>query len=468
MSLTASRLSRIVTDTVNDPAQRLLGLLGPLDDAVLTTVVTNERLIAEVVAGAGVGAAGWAVENSRFLLAELADEPFITRRRRPDTEAGFTEAVALWVVLRLAGTRAIPEHLSTELTKAIRERIPDDISVDQALRCLHLAHAYFSQALFRFVETALPVDAQVGTMRTVSTELFAGMETLAAAVTGEFAAERDRWFAGSAGERATLVNAIIKGEPVDPAKAMRRLRYPLTHHHVALVVWQDQLTPDGERELESTAQRVLDRLGCSTTMLLPAGSGRLWAWGGRASTQPLELRKIVGLPTFPDGVHVASGLPGRGITGFQRSHTQAITAERVGRMAEPKPDRLYDYGEMELAILLGSEVNGTSEFVRRELGALAAGDKSTVALRKTVRCLLDNERSVAATAELMHIAKNTVVYRAKKAEQLLGRSLREDRLRLHLALHLADQLGPAVLGARRGVTPGEPALPAPRWAERSA
>ncbi|RKT53862.1 PucR family transcriptional regulator [Saccharothrix australiensis] len=464
MSLTASELSHLAVGRITDPTWEILRLLRPLDDTALSLASTSERLVDEVVARAGAGAAGWAVENSQLLLTELADEPFINRERLPQSEVGFTEAVALWVVLRLTGVRAIPDLLSAELTKAIRERIPDDISVDQALACLRKAHAHFSQALFRFVETMLPAPGQATAMRLVSTELFAGMETLAATVTEAFAAERSRWFAGSAGERATLVNAILKGEPVDPAKAMRRLGYELTLHHVALVLWQDELTPDGGRELEATALRVLDRLGCSSTLLLPAGSGRLWAWGGRASSRPVALRKVADLPAFPAGVHVASGLPGDGVAGFQRSHAQAITAERVGRVAEPKPDRLYDYGEMELAILLGGEVAGAAEFVRRELGPLASCDKSMVAVRETVRCLLDNERSVAATAELMHIAKNTVVYRAKKAEQLLGRSLREDRLRLHLALHLADQLGPVLLSERRGTTSDDAVLPAPRRA----
>jgi DNA-binding PucR family transcriptional regulator len=96
-------------------------------------------------------------------------------------------------------------------------------------------------------------------------------------------------------------------------------------------------------------------------------------------------------------------------------------------------------------ILLGNDAEATTDFVRRELGPLAEDSKTMAALRETVRCLLDNERAVAVTAKHLHIAKNTVVYRVKKAEQLLGRSLREDHLRLHLALYLAERLGSAVL-----------------------
>jgi sugar diacid utilization regulator len=73
-------------------------------------------------------------------------------------------------------------------------------------------------------------------------------------------------------------------------------------------------------------------------------------------------------------VHVASGLPGDGLTGFRLSHRQ------------------------------------------------------------------DAERSVAAVARTLHIAKNTVLYRVRKAERLRGRPLGEDRLRLHAALHLISAM----------------------------
>ncbi|MGW1507332.1 PucR family transcriptional regulator [Streptomyces mirabilis] len=285
-------------------------------------------------------------------------------------------------------------------------------------------------------------------MRSISADLFEGMETLSAAVTERFAAERNRWLAGPVSERFELVSSILEGKPVDTKRAMLRLGYELTQHHIALVVWQDEIPPDGSHELGTTALRLLEQAGCSSMLLLPAGAGRLWAWGGRATGRPGELRragKPVGLPSH---IHVASGLPGDGVAGFRRSHEQAITAERVGRITEQGPNRLCDYGALELVILLGNDAEATADFVRRELGPLAEDNKTMAALRESVRCLLDNERAVAVTAKHLHIAKNTVVYRVKKAEQLLGRSLREDHLRLHLALYLAERLGSAVLAER--------------------
>ncbi|MEI5100456.1 helix-turn-helix domain-containing protein [Streptomyces sp. PmtG] len=394
---------------------------------------------------AGPGATGWAIENSRMLLAELADDPFARFDLKSRSETRLVEAISLWGVLRLSGTRAIPRLLAVELTNAIRERIGDNTTVDLLLRYVRATHASFTRGLFEFCATTIPAQEQAAMMRSISADLFDGMETLTAAVTETFTAERDRWFAGSVGERFELVSAILKGTPVDTRTTLRQLRYDLTLHHVALVLWQDEITPDSARELETAALRLLDQAGCSSTLLLPAGPGRLWAWGGRATDRPGELRRADKPVALPPHVRVASGLPGDGVAGFQRSHEQAVTAERIGRITEPGPSGLCDYGDLELVILLGNDADSTADFVRRELGPLADDTRSMAALRETVRCLLDNERGVALTAKHLHIAKNTVVYRVKKAEQLLGRSLREDHLRLHLALYLAGRLGPSVL-----------------------
>ena len=416
-----------------------LHLLRPEDGSVLSLAATNPFLIEEVVVRAGAGAAGWAVEHGRTLRADLAQEPLLRTGRGPCADPGFVEAVSLWAVLRLSGVKAVPDRLAEELTRVIRHRIPEGVPVESGLRCIRAAHAQLTRALFQFCETTLPPGAQLAAMRTISAELFDGMETLAALVAEEFAAERDRWFAGSAGERAELVTAILAGEPTDPRQALRQLGYDLTLHHVALVVWRDELFSTSSRELESAAVRLLELAGCSSFLLMPMGSGRLWAWGGRASGRPAEFRRLDHPPVFPAGMLVASGLPGDGVNGFRRSHTQALTAERL---ASSKRGRLFDYGAMELMVLLGADPTAAAEFVTRELGPLAADDRSMAALRDTVRCFLDQEGGLSATAELLHIAKNTVAYRVKKAEQLLGRSVREDRLRLHTALYLADHLGP--------------------------
>jgi DNA-binding PucR family transcriptional regulator len=48
-------------------------------------------------------------------------------------------------------------------------------------------------------------------------------------------------------------------------------------------------------------------------------------------------------------------------------------------------------------------------------------------------------------AKELYVHQNTVTYRVKRAEELLGRGVSEEPLELMCALILADTLGPAVL-----------------------
>ncbi|MEU7738013.1 helix-turn-helix domain-containing protein, partial [Streptomyces griseus] len=82
-----------------------------------------------------------------------------------------------------------------------------------------------------------------------------------------------------------------------------------------------------------------------------------------------------------------------------------------------------------------------ADFVCRELGGLGDDSPSAGALRATLKCYLDHDRSVATVAQRLHIAKNTVLYRIKRAEQVRGRPLGDNRLQLHTALYLAETFG---------------------------
>jgi DNA-binding PucR family transcriptional regulator len=56
-------------------------------------------------------------------------------------------------------------------------------------------------------------------------------------------------------------------------------------------------------------------------------------------------------------------------------------------------------------------------------------------------------------AEDLFIHANTVSYRVKKAEEVLGHAIDEDPVELTCALMLAEALGPAVLGEEKGPVP---------------
>ncbi|MFS8103084.1 helix-turn-helix domain-containing protein [Lentzea alba] len=299
-------------------------------------------------------------------------------------------------------------------------------------------------------EEKLSVSERGAATRQLMSDLFGGLDFLSSTLIAQFTAERERWLRSAAFTRRDLVESVLSGAS-DGQVMSRRLGYDLSRHHLALLVWSDELTEYTARDLERAALRVL--AGCTAQLLVVAGPTKLWAWGSRAGSGPRA--------EVPDDldVHVAAGLPEAGTVGFRASHEQAVAVERLTRLAGRKPG-LSTYEELGLVALAAENINTAKDFVRRELGPLSADDAASAELRLTLKAYLDHDKGVAAAAGELHVAKNTVPYRVRKAERLLDRSVRDDRLRLQVALHLADarNLSAGLRSAsRRGVPPSAPA-----------
>jgi DNA-binding PucR family transcriptional regulator len=106
---------------------------------------------------------------------------------------------------------------------------------------------------------------------------------------------------------------------------------------------------------------------------------------------------------------------------------------------------LFDYAELDLIAMLSAHLDEARRFVRRELGGLAGSGEPATTLRTTLKCYLDAERSLNTTAELLHVARNTVAYRIQRAEQLRGREIEVRRMQLQVALALTEEFGDLVL-----------------------
>ncbi len=358
--------------------------------------------------------------------------------------------MALSAVVSLTGDHTPPAALSGEISALVKEAVPRGVSVDVGLQGVQLFHGDFLGRLFDWCRAELPAESRAEAMRQLSADLFEGMAELSALMAQEFTEVRDRWLAGAAAARQEMVRDILAGEDVGPDRAMARLSYDLTVHHLALTAWSDTDSADGADELADAATRLLKSAGCSSILLVPIGTAKLWAWGGRVGGPPEPGADSFDSPDrdsparegrVPPQPRIALGRPGSALAGFRRSHEQALAAERAGRIGR-LPGPVYDYERLELPILLNALPDAAGEFVTRVLGPLAADDPAMAELRATLSAYLDEDRAVSAVAGRLHIAKNTVLYRVKKAEQLRGRPVRQDRLAVHAALRFVEVFGP--------------------------
>ncbi|AGP51942.1 hypothetical protein M271_01525 [Streptomyces rapamycinicus NRRL 5491] len=412
---------------------------------MIGSAVSDPMLVAEVVARVGRAAAGWAIEAGQAMAARrnahgISDVRYVHFRPRRSYEA-----LALSAVVSLSGDHTPPAALRSEFSALVREAVPRGVSVDVGLQGVQLFHSDFLGRLFDWCGAHLPPESQAEGMRQMSADLFEGMAALSALMAQEFAVTRDRWLAGTAAARQEMVRDILAGREVDRDRAMSRLSYDLTVHHLALIAWSDTEVAGGADELADAATRLLTTLGCSSVLLVPTGTAKLWAWGGRVSGPPPapgpDRRSAPRDQGLPPHLRVALGRPGYALAGFRRSHEQALAAELAGRVGR-SPGPVYDYERLELPILLNADPVAAAEFVTRVLGPLAADDPAMAELRSTLSAYLDDDRAVSAVAERLHIAKNTVLYRVKKAEQLRGRPVKEGRLAVHAALNFVEVFGP--------------------------
>ncbi len=335
-------------------------------------------------------------------------------------------------------------------------------------RAYRTAQGVFSgMALERLRATTDDADHLAEAMVFFNQWLFAWIEALERQLTSVYMREREQWVRGAAAMRAAEVRALLGGARVDVAEVGKRLGYELERFHVGYVVWSEGVddTPGAGQaiygEMERVAAAVAESLGARRALTVPEGR-HLACWIGRREPPNLEdLRVPAGLggegPAGAGTVSVAAGSPAHGVEGFVRSHNEALVARRVAQLGGTRagffipemnnstrvPGRgaaCVAYPDLALDALLTADVEAARRFAERELGPLAGEDDSSRRLACTLAIFLEEGASFVRAARRLGVHTNTVTYRVRRAEELLGHSVAERRLELRVALRLIGLL----------------------------
>jgi DNA-binding PucR family transcriptional regulator len=273
--------------------------------------------------------------------------------------------------------------------------------------------------------------------------IFAYVEAIERRLTDVYTSEREQWVHGAAAVRSAEVRALLGGTvAVDPAAVSLRLGYELDRVHVGFVIWSEET---GERpgdagdlfaEMESAAAAVAESLGAEAPLTVIEGR-HLACWAGLRSEPELS---SVRLPGAARGLSVAVGTPAPGVEGFVLSHREALLARRVAQLRGDGEGTVATYPDLALEAMLAEDPKVARRFATRELGPLAARDEATARLASTVAIFLEEGASFLRAGRRLEIHANTVAYRVRRAEALLGRSVNERQLELRVALRLARLL----------------------------
>lgn len=413
--------------------------------------VSSPTAIAEAEADLGPGPVAWAVETAagateRYAqqAPEVADSPAAVRSARRSSEA------CCLALLRGLLHDTVPDDIAVpvETVDGHRDLVHRDVALDRVLLGVWTSQVHTYERLLAAMRHFVEPDRWADESERVTRLSFAYVEKLTTIFTVQYAAEKERWAGSALAARRHVVDDLLAGRRVSPATVKRLLGLDLEHHHLAMVLWSDPPEPEDANpavSLHHLAADLISALGATNSVLLATGTCQLWAWASWPHQPPPDL---IGLPgaqlqakvaRFPAGGHAALGPCARGRSGFRDSHLAARETERVAQaLGEPG---VYAYADTAVLALLTAVPGHAERYMREVLGPLADPGDKTAELRETLRRYLAHGRSRNLAAEELFVAPNTVAYRVKRAEQLLGRSLPQDHLSLRLALEISRVIG---------------------------
>ncbi|SPM40631.1 putative PucR family transcriptional regulator [Mycobacterium numidiamassiliense] len=233
----------------------------------------------------------------------------------------------------------------------------------------------------------------------------------------------------------TIRDLLLDDTVVDEALASTVLRCDIGGYHVGLV-----LSPLAAGvDVRAVAGTLSTAAGAASGATLMVGDGTMWSW----LTWPRRpgedrLRRVHDTPA--KDVVVGMGEPGRGRSGFARSHQQARDAERVTRLNRNVCGGVVRYRDVELAGALCGDVGRARRFAEDRLSTLISDDPTVERLRETLLVYLDNGCRQSRAAEVLHVHPKTVSYRLAQAQRLLGQPFAEHVLDVGAALTVAQAL----------------------------
>jgi PucR-like helix-turn-helix protein/diguanylate cyclase with GGDEF domain len=308
------------------------------------------------------------------------------------------------------------------------------------LRAYRMGHGLV-ETRFAQVAAKLIIDAEVRwlVLAEATRFNFAYIDTVCTRLVEDYEEERARWIRGAAAARAELVSAIIDGHDVAPDEATSRLHYGVHGRHLAFIVWRETgpVAEQWAAPLEVTATALARELGGGQVLLIPIGERVVWAW---TSSDNLIASPPARPKALASGARAAVGTQHEHVVGMGASHHEARAARRVAELFGSRPGALVRYESVAVTSLQCADPAHAARFTERVLGDLAEDTDQMARLRETARAYLEANLSPRNTARQLDIHQNTVVYRIRKVEEIIGRPIEAYRVELEVALRLVGGL----------------------------
>ncbi len=380
---------------------------------------------------------------TRQIHAEIDEVP---DQLQEDTLSSCRANVHLIVQLIHDDVEASSAVAPVEATHYAREWARAGLPIEALMRTYRIGHAVMSQVWLERLQLMKARREVLAEAVTVSSAwMFAYVDAVSGGIADSYMKERERWVRSAAALRTDEVRAILDGRQVDEVRGSQRLRYALGRTHVAVIVAGEE-AEDADATIglyERVAHDVQRAIGGGESLGVPLGMRTLVTWVSFNDGEAPDLSALSpvhGAEALAAGVRLAVGEPASGLAGFRRTYDDALMAQRVARLRERRPGSVTRYEDVVLVGLLSQDEDTARRFVAGELGALVDESDSVKRVTATLKVFLEEGSSNVRAARRLGVHENTVAYRVKRAEALLGRTVDDRRLELRAALLLVDAL----------------------------
>lgn len=311
-----------------------------------------------------------------------------------------------------------------------------DLTLQALLRSYRLGgHALQQRAIDELRGWDLSAAEALSTAKRITQVINDYADLISNELVDVYTTERRVWAARSDAAQVARIRAVLDTDTLKTTAAEELLGMPMRGWHVAVIAWTD--SPEPLRGL----QPLLTEVSGIAPLTVRVDMSTAWAWL-RFTTPPAVDTALLRtrLADHP-GIRAALGEPGVGINGFRISHQESLRVRKVAEFDRTPERQLFDHADLALAGLLVDRRDDVRTWVQRTLGELAGTDESMARLRDTLRVFFETNGSYNDTANRMHIHKNTVFKRVRKAEEILAHPVVDRRRNIETAVLLCHQLG---------------------------
>jgi hypothetical protein len=325
-----------------------------------------------------------------------------------------------------------------------------DLPVEGLLRAYRLGQERVVQWFLRGLgERSLPSEVLLSCAQEVVSVVGRYIDEVSEHLIDIYETERKLWTQRTDAARAIALRTVLDDENLDLSTAQAMIGYRLRGWHIAAIAWVEIDTPNAAKWVESAAGVLASAHGGRPLTVL-ADDHTLWAWLSGPPSMRLDEKVLAAKLDDASPLRIALGEPAPGLDGFRSSHREALRAKTVAETSGEHLPPVLSFARVSIAAMLSEDLDALRTWVGRTLGELARDDEGMARLRETVRLFLETGGSFTDAAARLHLHKNTVHYRVRKAEEIRGRPLTDGRLDVEVALVACEQLGHRVLAAEPG------------------